>query len=56
MKRDISLFMSGIVYVAILYVLVRPNSQGPTLIESVTSAFANLIRAATGGATPGIGS
>lgn len=42
-------FLAGIIIIAILFVLVRPNSQGPSLISAIAGGLANLIGAATGG-------
>lgn len=42
---------SLIVYTAIVFVLVRPGSQGPTLIKNITDGFSGAIKAATGGGT-----
>lgn len=44
-------FIIGVVVVAGVFVMVRPRSQGPALVNSVTSGMVNLIRAATGGGT-----
>jgi hypothetical protein len=44
-------FLIAIVYLAALFVLVRPRSQGPALVDSLTSGTVNLVRAATGGGT-----
>ena len=44
-----TVFIVGIIYLAILFVLVRPNSQGPTLVSNVSDGLTNLIKAATGG-------
>ncbi len=49
MSRDVASFITGVIVIAILFVLVRPNSQGPKLIQSVGTAFTNLLSAATGG-------
>lgn len=38
-----------VVYLAIIFTLVRPNSQGPTLITSFGNAFASILGKATGG-------
>lgn len=38
-----------IVYLAIIFTLVRPNSQGPGLISAAGSSLTSLISAATGG-------
>ena len=51
MSKDIGAFLIGIVYLAVLFVLVRPGSQGPSLVNNVSSGLANLIKAATGGGT-----
>lgn len=40
-----------IVYLAIVFTLVRPNSQGPGLVTAVGSSLSSLIGAATGGGT-----
>lgn len=42
-------FLVGILWVAAIFVLVRPGSQGPGLVSSVTSGTTNLVKAATGG-------
>lgn len=49
--KDFGVFLVGIVYLAVLFVLVRPGSQGPHLVSNVSSGLANLIKAATGGGT-----
>ena len=51
MSKDIGAFLIGIVYLAVLFVLVRPGSQGPTLVNNVSNGLAGLIKAATGGGT-----
>lgn len=40
-----------IVYLAIVFTLVRPKSQGPALVTDSGNALSNLIKAATGGGT-----
>ena len=40
-----------IVYLAMIFVLVRPRSQGPSLVKNSGDALAGLIKAATGGGT-----
>jgi hypothetical protein len=40
---------TGLVIVAILFVLVRPGSQGPTLVSGVSTGLAGLVNSATGG-------
>ena len=48
-KDSVSTFLVGLVYIAILYVLVRPGSDAVTVIQGVTTGVTNLISAATGG-------
>lgn len=38
-----------VVYLAALFTLVRPNSQGPVLVKNFTDGFSTIIKAATGG-------
>lgn len=47
--KDIGAFLIGIVYLAVIFVLVRPGSQGPTLITNISSGLSGLINAGTGG-------
>lgn len=42
-------FLILVVYAGIIFTLVRPNSQGPKLIGSVTGGLANLVKAGEGG-------
>lgn len=49
MKGIAGSFLTGIIIIAILFVLVRPNSQGPKLISTVSSGLQGLIGKATGG-------
>lgn len=42
-------FLVGVLYVAAIFVLVRPGSQGPSLVNSITTGTSNLVNAATGG-------
>lgn len=42
-------FLIALLYVAAIYVLVRPRSQGPKLVDSLTRGTVNLVKAATGG-------
>lgn len=48
-RSAVVVFLVGIIYLAILFVLVRPDSQGPTLVTNVSDGLTNLIKAATGG-------
>lgn len=47
--KDIGQFIIILGYVVVLFVLVRPGSKGPQLIEKTTGGLSNLVRAATGG-------
>lgn len=38
-----------VIYLAIIFTLVRPNSQGPGLVTSFGNSFASILNAATGG-------
>jgi hypothetical protein len=49
MAKDFGAFLVGIVYLAVLFVLVRPGSQGPSLVTNTGNALASLINAGTGG-------
>jgi hypothetical protein len=40
-----------IVYLAMIFVMVRPRSQGPTLVKNTGNALSGLIKSATGGGT-----
>jgi hypothetical protein len=50
-SKDIGAFLIAVVYLAVLFVLVRPGSQGPTLVSNVSTGLTNLIKAGTGGGT-----
>lgn len=43
----------AIVWVAAIFVLVRPGSQGPSLVTSLSNGLVNSLKAATGGGTWG---
>ncbi len=49
MGRTAQSFLTGIIIIAIIFVLVRPGSQGPSLVTGVSGGLANLVNAATGG-------
>lgn len=51
MGRSVGAFLTGIVILAALFVMVRPGSQGPTLVSGVSSGLKGLITASTGGGT-----
>ena len=51
MKGTAQSFLAGIIIVAIIFTLVRPGSQGPTLVSAVANGLGGLIGKATGGGT-----
>jgi hypothetical protein len=48
-QSGVATWLVGLIYVAVLFVLVRPGSQGPSLVTAVTGGMTNLMNAATGG-------
>jgi len=54
-SRDAGSFLTGIIIIAVLFVLVRPGSKGPDLVTGVSSGLAGLVNAATGGGGWGAG-
>lgn len=42
-------WLIAIVFLAGIFVMVRPGSQGPALVNSLTTGVSNLVNAATGG-------
>ncbi len=50
-KLRIGDFLVGILFLAGIFVLVRPRSQGPALVNGLTTGTVNLVKAATGGGT-----
>ena len=51
MSRTAESFLTGIIIIAVLFVLVRPGSAGPQLVSGVSSGLAGLVQSATGGGT-----
>jgi len=51
MSSSLGQWLVLIGYDAILVVLVRPGSQGPSFVTSVGTAMSNLVSASTGGGT-----
>ena len=49
MDRTVGSFLTGILIIGVLFVLVRPNSKGPLLVQTVGTALHNLLAASTGG-------
>jgi hypothetical protein len=49
LSRDvIGWFIGAVIYLAILYTLVRPGSKGPTIVDSLMSTMADLVRGVVG--------
>lgn len=51
MAKDLGAYLIGVVYLSMLFVMVRPGSQGPTLVTNVANGLTGLITAGTGGGT-----
>jgi len=51
MKSAIGSWIVIMAYVVVLYVLVRPGSQGPSFVSNVSSGIQGIISASTGGGT-----
>lgn len=49
MKGNIGTLVVLIGYAVLLFLMVRPGSQGPSLVSNLTGGTANVIKAATGG-------
>lgn len=41
-------FIIGIIYMAILYTLVKPSSKGPQILQNILGTFTDLVRGTTG--------
>jgi hypothetical protein len=44
-------WMALVIYLAIIFTLVRPKSQGPALVKNTGDALTGLVKAGTGGGT-----
>lgn len=51
MKGAGGTFLAGIIIIAVIFVLVRPGSKGPTLVTAVSGGLSGLLGKATGGGT-----
>lgn len=49
--KNITEILVLIIYLAIVFTLVRPKSQGPVLVTNAGNAITGLVKAATGGGT-----
>jgi hypothetical protein len=47
-KEKVSWTIAAIIYIAILYTLVRPGSKGTVIIGNIGSVLTDLVRGATG--------
>lgn len=47
-KEKVSWTIAAIIYIAILYTLVRPGSQGTVVIGNIGTVLTDLVRGATG--------
>lgn len=48
MNFSFAWFLTAIVYLAILFVLVRPGSKGPAILQQVLGTFTDLVRGVSG--------
>lgn len=51
MKENVGNFLIGIIWLGMILLLVRPGSQGPTLVGNVSNGLIGLVGAGTGGGT-----
>ena len=51
--KPITEFLIGVVYVAIVYALVRPGSPAASVITSISRALTGVVGSATGSTTLG---
>lgn len=49
MSRDIGAFVTGLIVITVIFVLVRPGSQGPKFVTAVGSSISSMLSSATGG-------
>lgn len=47
-REAVVAFIAAIIYLAILYALVRPGSSGPTLVNKIFGTFSDLVRGTLG--------
>lgn len=48
MKESTVIVIAGAIYIATLMMLVRPNSKGPEIINSIFNTFTDLVKGTTG--------
>jgi hypothetical protein len=49
--KNITEVLVLVIYLAMVFTLVRPNSQGPQLVSNAGGALSALVKSATGGGT-----
>lgn len=47
-KDGVFSLVAAMIYLAILYMLVRPNSKGPALVNTVFNALSDLVKGTVG--------
>jgi len=47
-KDAVFTFVAAIIYLAVIYTLVRPGSKGPTIVNNVFNALTDLVRGSIG--------
>jgi len=47
--KSAGIFLVGIIWLAALFLLVRPGTKGPTLVSNVSNGLIGLVNAGTGG-------
>jgi hypothetical protein len=48
MTDNLAAGLVAIIYIAILFVLVRPKSKGPTIVGNIANALSDLVRGVAG--------
>ncbi len=47
-KEQLFTLVAAVFYIAVIYMLVRPNSNGPTLVNNVSNVLSDLVRGSIG--------
>jgi hypothetical protein len=47
-RDTVTFVIVGVIYLAILYTLVKPSSTGPQILENLLGTFTDLVRGTTG--------
>jgi F0F1-type ATP synthase membrane subunit a len=48
MMDNVTYFIVAIIYIAIVFTLVRPKSKGPTIVQNIANALSDLVRGVAG--------